>query len=316
MYLLRVFCRYYIALQIFSYAFAKILKTQFNLGFSSTIDENVNSFNGLMLTWHYYGYSRTYGLVIAGVQIASALLLLFRKTERIGVILFLSIMVNILLINYFYEIDGAKPMSIRLTIMGFFLLFSDWKALTNFFLKSTSKECIIPELIPAKMKVLYWLKFIIIPSMILYGYIHINNLKEEYMVKNELFGVWEITPRNAKTKIDKLYIEFNNSIKVRDTSDNFYYGKIELDDKNKKLKFKVKHYSDRAYNFIQDSLKKLTIKEENLKETKSNIREYYNSRKNTLPVELSFNYELKNDSLILIGKRKNTYLNITHKYKN
>jgi len=300
---------------MFSYAFSKILKTQFNLG-PRYLDDPISSFNGLSLTWYYYGYSRTYGLVIAGTQIAAALLLLFRKTERIGVILFLSFMINILMLNYFYEIDGAKSMSITLTIMGIFLLFSDWKAFKNYFLKSNINQPLIPSIIPAKAKNLYWLKFLVIILLAFFAHRRISDLKKEYLVESKLHGVWEITPRNSKNKIDKLYIGYYNSIKLRDSLDNIYYGSLELDTLKKVVNFNAKDYSERYYYFVQDSLETLEIEEEKLKEIRSEIREFYNTKNNSLPIELIFNYELKGDTLILKGKKESKFLNITDRYKN
>jgi len=301
---------------MFSYAFAKILKSQFDLGLSSTIDASLTSLNGFMLTWYYYGYSRTYGLVIALTQIAAAILILFRKTERVGIVLFLSFMINILLVNYFYEIDGAKSMSIRLTIMGLFLLVSDWRALRDYFFKSNLQEKLIPNIIPIKAKNIYWLKFIIIPFIIYHSYNHIVDLKKGFLVKNELFGVWELTPRNSDNKLDKLYIDYDNRIKVRDTLDNFYYGDLELNDENSTLSFEVEHYSDRAYYFIKDSINEIEVEEENLKTTKKNIRHFYNKKNNSLALKLHWNYKLKGDTLIIVGPKEYKYLNITEDYRN
>ncbi len=301
---------------MFSYAFAKILKSQFDLGLSSTIDESLNSLNGFMLTWYYYGFSRTYGLIIALTQIASALLLFFRKTERIGTVLFLSFMVNILLVNYFYEIDGAKSMSIRLTIMGLFLLLSDWKAFRNYFLKSDLKVELIPDVIPTKVKNIYWLKLLVIPIIIFYTYNKIAEIKKVFLVKNELFGVWEITPRNSNNRIDKLYIDYDNGLKVRDTLDNFYYGDLKLNNQNKTLSFDVQHYSDRAYYFIKDSLEKTEVEKEKMKIVRKKIRDFYNKKNNSLPIKLDLSYKLKGDTLIIIGEKEYKYLNITEDYRN
>ena len=301
---------------MFSYAFAKILKSQFDLGLSSTIDESLNSLNGFMLTWYYYGYSRTYGLVIAFTQIAAAILILFRKTERVGVVLFLSFMINILFVNYFYEIDGAKSMSIRLTIMGVFLLFSDWKAFKNYFFKSNLKEKLIPSIIPLKAKNIYWLKFLIIPFIIFHSYKYIADIKKDFLVKNELFGVWEITPRNSNNRLDKLYIDYDNGIKVRDTLDHFYYGDLELNNKTKTLSFDVQHYSDRAYYFIKDSIDKTEVEKEKIKSIRKDIRNFYNKKNNSLPIKLDLNYKLKGDTLIIIGEKEYKYLNITEDYRN
>lgn len=152
--------------------------------------------------------------------------------------------------------------------------------------------------------------------MIFYSYQYIADIKKVFLVKNELFGVWGIFPRNTKTKIDKLYIDYDNRIKIRDTLDNQYYGKIALDLENKKLDFKVDHYSDRAYYFIKDSLDKLDVEEKDIKEVRSKIREFYNTKNNTLPINLNYSYSLKGDTLILNGETQLRYLNITDNYKN
>jgi hypothetical protein len=39
---------------MFSYAFAKILKTQFNFGPVWEADVNVSNYDGFMLTWYYF----------------------------------------------------------------------------------------------------------------------------------------------------------------------------------------------------------------------------------------------------------------------
>ena len=67
---LHTFCRYFLATMILSYAFAKILGTQFTTQ-PSTYDQPVGSLSGFNLTWYYYGYSFSYGVFIAISQITS-----------------------------------------------------------------------------------------------------------------------------------------------------------------------------------------------------------------------------------------------------
>ncbi|EEI93318.1 hypothetical protein HMPREF0765_1120 [Sphingobacterium spiritivorum ATCC 33300] len=43
-------------------------------------------------------------------------------------------MVNILLVDLAYDIQGAKGMAIVLTIMALFVLLSDYKLLINYFI--------------------------------------------------------------------------------------------------------------------------------------------------------------------------------------
>ena len=59
---------------------------------------------GLELTWTYFGFSHGMSAIIAFAQIGGSVLLLFRKTALLGVCLLLPVLLNIILIDIFYEI--------------------------------------------------------------------------------------------------------------------------------------------------------------------------------------------------------------------
>lgn len=297
-YVFRLISKFFIAFQLFSYASAKILKTQFNIGVSD-LDENISTFNGFELTWFYYGYSRIYGLIIASVQIAAALLLLFRKTERVGVVLFLSFMVNILLVDIFYKIDGAVGMAGLLTILGIFLLLSDWKGFTSYFFIKDSPIELNPSTLQNRFKKYYWIKFIIIPIMAITAYTTIYSLREKYMVKSDLYGFWRNASGHRSYKIHKIFIDYNNRLKVKDFDRNVYYGSFAIDTDHHTINLNAQHYGDEAYYFIQDSVQKLATDTSD-EEIKKNIRNYYNKLNNSLPFKnLLFEYELIGDTLYL-----------------
>jgi len=301
LYILRFICRYYIALQLFSYAFGKILKTQFNLGLESALDQNISNFNGFALTWTYFGFSRGYGLVIAISQIIAALLLLFRRTERLGTILLLSFMINILFIDFFYEIDGAKSMAIRLTIMGFFLLFSDWKGFKGYFIKIPSNTYYHNITLPKEFKKIHFLKYILILSMIFYDFNYIYNIKKKYFSKNEVFGVWRNTnSSNGDSRMYKIFFDYRNSIKIRDFSNSEYYGKLTIDDSLNTITINAQHYSEPQYFMIQDSLQKRSLNKNNKKEIRDQVKTYYDSIYKTPPFSnMTLNYHIINDTLFL-----------------
>ena len=105
--ILHTVARYFLASIILMYAVAKILGTQFSSS-PSVWDKSVGELSGFELTWFYFGYSFWYGVFIATSQILAASLLFFRRTTRLGITLYLSIMVNILVIDFTYDIRGAK----------------------------------------------------------------------------------------------------------------------------------------------------------------------------------------------------------------
>ncbi|WP_159092096.1 hypothetical protein [Aquimarina sp. Aq107] len=321
LYLIRVACRYYIAYNMFSYAFGKILKTQFNMGLSYLTDTGLDNFNGFMFTWLYYGYSRSYGLVIATTQIIAGLLLLFRKTERLGIVLFLSFMVNILFVDIFYEIDGALWHAAKLTALGFFLLFSDWKGFKTYFLKAFETVQLIPQIVPQKLKKIYWLKFLIIPIMIWYAYDYINNLKQNYMTENELHGIWRIVSGNhdPSHRLYKITFDYHNQIKIKDFSKNLYFGNIELDTVTKTIQLKGKHYSEEAYHFLSDSLAKLPVAQQEDKNLSKEIKNYYHTINESLPFDnVEYTYRIKQDTLILSSSthKELKFINCTEDYIN
>ena len=206
---LHTFCRYFLATMILSYAFAKILGTQFTIQ-PSTYDQPIGSLSGFNLTWYYYGYSFWYGVVIAISQITSSLLLFFRKTTRIGIVLFLSFMVNILLVDYAYDIDGAKGMATIMTIMGFFIFFSEYPLFIKYFL--TEPPLFQDEERSNWFKKFSKIKWIYIPLVFIGLFVGLSMLKAKFMGKNEFYGSWTNTDTTAKFK--NFNFEAANTFKI------------------------------------------------------------------------------------------------------
>ena len=125
--------RYFLATMILMYAIAKIMGTQFS-STPSIWDKSIGELSGFELMWFYYGYSFWYGVFIAGSQIIAAFLLFFRRTTRIGIVLYLSIMANIVAVDIAYGIDAAIGMALVLTAVALFVFLSEYKAFFHFFL--------------------------------------------------------------------------------------------------------------------------------------------------------------------------------------
>lgn len=118
---MRGILRYWLALEIATYGFAKILRTQFGVSYHRS-DSAVGSLSGFDLTWNYFAYSYTLAVIIGLLQITGSILLLFRRTTLLGVAILLPVMVNITLINVFYNIAAGAFMNSVLFTVGLFLL--------------------------------------------------------------------------------------------------------------------------------------------------------------------------------------------------
>ncbi|MBC7892899.1 MAG: hypothetical protein H7Y12_11840 [Sphingobacteriaceae bacterium] len=117
--------RYWLAFEISVYGFAKILKTQLQSP-NYRLDIPLGEVNGFGLTWYYFGYSYTLAVIIALFQIGGSILLLYRRTTLLGVMVLLPVMVNIVFVNLFYDIAaGAFFNSVVFTLGLVFLLLLD-----------------------------------------------------------------------------------------------------------------------------------------------------------------------------------------------
>ena len=96
--------RYAIAFNVMSFAWKKFLGLQFNSP-EYTSDLPLNQQTGEMLTWYYFGYSHSFALILACLQLGGSIMLLFRRTLLLGSVILFSLMLNIMLINIFYHLN-------------------------------------------------------------------------------------------------------------------------------------------------------------------------------------------------------------------
>jgi uncharacterized membrane protein YphA (DoxX/SURF4 family) len=123
---LRGVLRYFLAYQVMVYGFAKILKTQFAHVYMRD-NTPVGSLSGFDLTWNYFGHSYTFAVILGLLQIGGGITLLFRRTTLLGTCILLPVMLNIVLINVFYDIAaGAFMNSVIITIGLLYLLLLRW----------------------------------------------------------------------------------------------------------------------------------------------------------------------------------------------
>lgn len=130
--------RYCIAFNIASFGWKKFYGLQFIVPIEIS-NMPMNQQTGEWLTWFYFGYSHTFGIIIAVTQIIGGYLLLFRRTLLIGSILLFLLLFNLTLINIFYHMNaGALLQSILLTVGVLYLITLDSERLIAFFLKTKS----------------------------------------------------------------------------------------------------------------------------------------------------------------------------------
>ncbi len=223
--------RYIMATMFLMYAIAKILGTQFSSP-PTVYDMPISELNGFQLTWYYFGYSYGYGVFIATSQIITAFLLYFRKTTRIGVVLYLAIIGNIVVLDFAYGIDGAQGMAVFLTLLAIFVLLSEFKGFYTFFIEQPPLFQDIDR--PRWMQKIQWLKFVLVPLMIIVIVVGGSILKERIFTKNEFYGSWQ---PNIETEWDRLYFLEAHTFSIRTGCDleEIHFGKYSINRANQTI---------------------------------------------------------------------------------
>ncbi len=131
--LLYAVTRYCVAFNVASFGWKKILGLQFRVPVEIA-SQPMNAQSGEWLTWYYFGHSFTFGIIIALLQLSGATFLVFRRTQLLGLFILLGVMLNLTLVNIFYDMNaGALVQSVSITLGLVFLLLLDYKRLMDFF---------------------------------------------------------------------------------------------------------------------------------------------------------------------------------------
>ncbi|MFT5725123.1 MAG: putative membrane protein YphA (DoxX/SURF4 family) [Bacteroidia bacterium] len=116
-----VVLRYYLAYQLLHYGFNKVFKWQFFMPEPNIMYTYMGQVTKDLLYWSAIGSSYAYTVIAGCLEIVAGMLLLFRKTLRLGVLLAIVILVNIVLINFTFNIS-VKLFSIILLSIAITLL--------------------------------------------------------------------------------------------------------------------------------------------------------------------------------------------------
>ncbi|WP_254448653.1 hypothetical protein [Spirosoma rhododendri] len=269
---LQAIIRYWLAFEISTYGFAKILKSQFSTP-NYRLDMALSDLNGFQLTWYYYGYSYTLAVIIALFQIGGSCLLLFRRTTLLGVMILLPVMVNIVFINVFYNIAvGAFFNSVMFTLGLLLFLFLDVDKLKRAFWD------LIERLPPIASGRGQWLKNGARVLPIILAFATMQVLLKAHPNEKVLAGTWKVeslmrngqaVPMNSwqtdTTAWNRVYfagwqgVAFSpNPYRYKPTES--WRGEYEFDSTTNKLKIFFERKEGQSYDTMQATVANRTAK--------------------------------------------------------
>lgn len=132
--------RYSIALDLAMFGFQKIFHLQFTTP-RGMLDEPFSSFSGEWLTFTYFGQSYPFVVIIGLMQIVGSFLLLFTRTRLLALMIILPVILNIVLIDFFYSLaPGVLAHAVFILSAAIYLLLLDYDRLMLFFIKHGSMQ--------------------------------------------------------------------------------------------------------------------------------------------------------------------------------
>lgn len=124
---------YYLALFLFVYGLNKVFKWQFYLPEPNTLFTTVGNTPLDLLFWSTMGASYPYTVFSGVMEVIPACLLLFKRTRLVGAIIAFGVLVNVVLINFSFDIS-VKVFSLFLLFLSVLLIVPYIKQLYWFFL--------------------------------------------------------------------------------------------------------------------------------------------------------------------------------------
>jgi hypothetical protein len=246
MYWLLVVIRYYVGITMISYGFYKVIKLQFPAPSFNRLLEPVGQLSPMGLAWTYMGYSRAFNYFTGSIEIITGLLLFYRKTGTLGAIVGFTVAINIMAINYCFDVP-VKLLATMLVIMCIFLLTKDARRLINFFVRN--KEALPSNLTPHRFKAkwknttLVILKFVLIFYTLYFGLVDAHALEKQRsgaIKKLPLYGIYnvEVFIKNRDTlkslitdsiRWKKFMITREGAAQIQMMNDSIYYYSFKSD---------------------------------------------------------------------------------------
>ena len=136
-YLLCFAVRYTLLFAAFSYGIIKIFVLQMPYPLYSQLATPLGNYLPMRFSWLFIGYSAPYQIFSGVMELVAALLLLYRRTVTLGVMVAAGVFINVLMLNLCYDIP-VKLYAMHLTLMSLFLLVNEFDRLFRFFVLHTT----------------------------------------------------------------------------------------------------------------------------------------------------------------------------------
>jgi hypothetical protein len=216
---------------IFSYGFAKVFAGQFPHTMAN-MDARFVELSPMRVAWAFFGYSRGYQEFLGWGEVIPSVLLLFRRTTLIGALLMFVVMLNVFLINIFFDVC-VKINSGIYASLALYILLQEFGRLWNFFIANKITGPRVDLLLekPKWLSISGKIASYLIIGYILYetgnGAIQYYKYSKLHVTPTAMQGAWKTV--NVLQEVDKKW-------QPLDPSDSLYANRLFFDGFNGVIK--------------------------------------------------------------------------------
>jgi len=128
----RVLARYYLATTMLSYGWIKLFPLQFSTPGPDRLIQSYGDSSPMGLAWTFLGASVGYQMFMGLSELVGGYLLFWRRTTLIGALVASAVLVNVVAINFFFDVP-VKLYSAHLLLMAVFVMIPDLPRLAGLF---------------------------------------------------------------------------------------------------------------------------------------------------------------------------------------
>jgi hypothetical protein len=187
---------FYLCLQLLKYGADKIFKNQFYLPEPNTLFTPVGFVEKDLLYWSTMGASYGYNIFLGTLEMLAAVLVFVKRTRLAGLLLSLGILLNIVAVNFCFDIS-VKLFSLFLLYLNLYLLLPyRYRVYQLLFLKTIAPAATGNGIELKKSFITYffqWFAAGIICLEVFYPFIQKRNFNDDTAPRPYLHGVYRVT---------------------------------------------------------------------------------------------------------------------------
>jgi hypothetical protein len=244
---LRVYVRLCLACSMISYGSLKVIKAQFP---DPSLDRLLQPFGDaspMGLLWTFMGASTPYNIFTGAAEVLGGVLLVARRTMLLGALISATVLVNVVMLNFSYDVP-VKLTSLHALGLALFLIAPDTKRLANFLVFNRPVES-VPVQPPSSRWGTYALvavrtALVIAFAWLVFGRAYRVWRNDVRVTQQPLYGIWTVEQFEADRATSSppgindaswRRVIFDHRFVVQLAGDSFRYYTLRLDPKEHSL---------------------------------------------------------------------------------